>query len=55
MLFIVNGKIYCTYIITKPMGGDEIVKRRKLNRTQVITSYSFCFDIQTKHINTCVC
>ena len=54
MLSIVNDEIYCTYIITIPMGGDDNIIRFELNSTQFITSYSFYFDIQTKHINTWV-
>jgi len=48
MLFIVNGKIYCRYIVTIPMGGVEKVKRLKLNRTHVITSYGFVLIYRNK-------
>jgi hypothetical protein len=54
MLSIVTDKIYFTYIITIPKGGDDNMIRLKLNRTQVTTSYSFHFYIQIKHINTYV-
>jgi hypothetical protein len=54
MLSIENGKTYCTYIIAIPMGGVDSINTLKLYRTQVITSYRFCFCTQTKHINICV-
>ena len=54
MLSIVYDEIYCTYIITIPMGAYDNIIRLKLNSPQVIKSYSFYFHIQKKHTNTCV-
>jgi hypothetical protein len=45
MLYVVNGKIYCTYIAAVPMGGVDSINGSKLNKTL------FFFHIRTLHLD----
>ena len=47
-LSTVNGKIYCTFIISVSIDGVVCINKLKLNSTQVIISYGFCFDVKAK-------